>query len=175
MLREKGAGNQKCEAPEEPFRLLVPDPNGTVNNPVAIVDHESGAIHFLYCLEYMRCFYIRSDDDGLSWTEPVEITETFQQFRGECDWKVIATGPSHAMQLTRGQHKGRLVDSYGKKLNWGQPFQSQGGPATGGAYSIEPHVAENLFDEMASEAGVIVRREARLKSVNKEGLASRHC
>ncbi len=81
----------------------------TVNNPVAIVDHETGAVHFLYCLEYMRCFYMRSDDDGLSWTEPVEITETFEKFRPDYDWKVIATGPAHGIQLQQGKHAGRLV------------------------------------------------------------------
>ncbi len=81
----------------------------TVNNPVAIVDHETGEIHFLYCLEYMRCFYMRSDDEGVSWSEPVEITKTFETFRRDYDWKVIATGPSHCIQLTRGPKKGRLV------------------------------------------------------------------
>jgi sialidase-1 len=81
----------------------------TVNNPVAIVDHETGAVHFLYCLEYMRCFYMRSDDDGVTWTEPVEITKTFEGFRSDYDWKVLATGPAHGIQLKRGEHRGRLV------------------------------------------------------------------
>ena len=83
--------------------------DNTVNNPVAIVDHETGAVHFLYCLEYMRCFYMRSDDDGATWTEPVEITKTFEDFRSDYDWKVLATGPAHGIQLTRGDHRGRLV------------------------------------------------------------------
>ena len=83
--------------------------DNTVNNPVAIVDHETGAVHFLYCLEYMRCFYMRSDDDGATWTEPVEITKTFEDFRSDYDWKILATGPSHAIQLTRGPKRGRLV------------------------------------------------------------------
>ncbi len=83
--------------------------DNTVNNPVAIVDHETGAVHFLYCLEYMSCFYIRSDDDGVTWTAPVEITKTFEAFRREYDWKVLATGPGHGIQLTTGKHKGRLV------------------------------------------------------------------
>ena len=63
----------------------------------------------------------------------------------------------------------RLVASYGKTLNWNQPFKGKGGPATGGAYSIEPHVAERVFDKMAAEAGVTVLREARLASVKKDG------
>lgn len=83
--------------------------DNTVNNPVAIVDHETGTVHFLYCLEYMRCFYIRSDDDGATWSEPVEITKTFEDFRSDYDWKVLATGPSHAIQLTHGPKRGRLV------------------------------------------------------------------
>ena len=64
----------------------------------------------------------------------------------------------------------RLVGSYGKELVWDRPFERKsGGPATGGAYSIEPHVAERVFDEMAAEAGVVVLREARLSSVRKGG------
>lgn len=83
--------------------------DNTVNNPVAIVDQVTGAVHFLYCLEYMRCFWMRSDDDGRTWSKPVEITRTFEDFRGDYDWKVLATGPGHAIQLTHGPHRGRLV------------------------------------------------------------------
>lgn len=64
----------------------------------------------------------------------------------------------------------RLVASYGKTLEWNKPFVSKGGgPATGGAYSIEPHVAERVFNDMAREAKVPVHFGARLASVKKEG------
>jgi hypothetical protein len=64
----------------------------------------------------------------------------------------------------------RLVAGYGKKLEWDRAFQSKGGgPATGGAYSIEPHVAERVFNEMAREANVPVYFGARLASVKKDG------
>lgn len=64
----------------------------------------------------------------------------------------------------------RLVASYGQKLEWNKPFKSKGGgPATGGAYSIEPRVAEQLFNEMAREAKVAVHFNARLASVKKNG------
>lgn len=46
----------------------------TVNNPVAIVDRDTGAIEFLYCVNYARCFSMRSTDDGVTWSTPVEIT-----------------------------------------------------------------------------------------------------
>ena len=47
----------------------------TVNNPVAIVDRQTGAIEFLYCVNNARCFSMRSTDDGVTWSSPVEITQ----------------------------------------------------------------------------------------------------
>jgi Neuraminidase (sialidase) len=75
----------------------------TLNNPAAIAQSQTGAVHFLYCVEYARCFYQRSDDDGQSFTEPVEITSTFDRFRPEYPWKVLATGPGHGIRLTSGR------------------------------------------------------------------------
>src|SRR4051812_5979707 len=63
----------------------------------------------------------------------------------------------------------RLVGSYGKKLAWDQEFKSHGGPATGGAFAIEPHTAELLFDALVSEAKAPVHFNARLASVKKQG------
>jgi hypothetical protein len=63
----------------------------------------------------------------------------------------------------------RLVGAYGKKLAWDKPFPSNGGPATGGAFAIEPHKAEQLFDAMAREAGVAVHFDKRLASVVRDG------
>jgi sialidase-1 len=75
----------------------------TVNNPVAIVDRATGAIEFLYCVNYARCFSMRSTDDGLTWSKPVEITSAFEPFRKIYDWKVIATGPGHGIQIKSGR------------------------------------------------------------------------
>lgn len=85
----------------------------TVNNPVAIVDR-CGAVHLLYQLNYARSFYMRSDDDGLSWSKPVEITSTFEGFRKKCDWKVHATGPGHGIQLRSGRLVVPVWLAYGK-------------------------------------------------------------
>ena len=74
----------------------------TYNNPLAIADR-NGAVHFLFCLEYMRAFYMRSDDDGKTFSNPVEITHTFDAFRPEYAWRVLATGPGHGIQLTSGR------------------------------------------------------------------------
>ncbi|MBP3956626.1 exo-alpha-sialidase [Gemmata sp. G18] len=75
----------------------------TYNNPVMIAD-KSGAVHLLFCLEYMRCFYARSNDDGKTWTAPVEITASaFDPIKKGYDWKVLATGPGHGIQLKSGR------------------------------------------------------------------------
>lgn len=74
----------------------------TYNNPVAIADR-NGTVHFVFCLEYMRAFYMRSQDDGLTWSKPTEITAAFERFRPEYDWKVLATGPGHGIQLRNGR------------------------------------------------------------------------
>jgi hypothetical protein len=70
--------------------------------------------------------------------------------------------------LTR-EYFTRLVGRYGRTLAWDRPFEGKGGPATGGAFAIEPHQAEQLFAEMAREAKVDVHFDARLARVRKEG------
>ena len=74
----------------------------TVNNPVAIATRE-GPVHLLYCVEYQRAFHVRSDDDGLTWSAPVEITGAFAGFRPAWPWRVLALGPGHGLQLQSGR------------------------------------------------------------------------
>jgi sialidase-1 len=112
LVRRSTDGGVTWDAARRPFRAPVdarPNrvaprrPNGglTFNNPVAIAD--GAAVHFLYCVEYSRCFYARSDDGGATFTEPVEITATFEAFRPQYDWKVLATGPGHGIRLDGGR------------------------------------------------------------------------
>jgi sialidase-1 len=74
----------------------------TYNNPVAIADR-NGAVHFLFCVEYARVFYMRSDDDGKSFSTPVEITAALESLRPAYPWRVVATGPGHGIQLKNGR------------------------------------------------------------------------
>lgn len=90
---------------KNPFALRIKnvDPaDVTYNNPVLIADRD-GTVHMLFCLEYERCFYQRSEDDGLSWSKPVEITAAFDAFKKDYAWKVLATGPNHSIQLRTGR------------------------------------------------------------------------
>ncbi|MEW4489322.1 sialidase family protein [Thalassoglobus sp. JC818] len=91
--------------PKNPFALRLKNVNTshvTYNNPVLIADRD-GTVHMVFCLEYMRAFYQKSEDDGRSWSEPVEITEAFNQFKKDYPWKVLATGPNHSIQLQNGR------------------------------------------------------------------------
>lgn len=87
----------------------------TYNNPVAIAGRD-GTVHLLFCLEYMRCFYARSDDDGVSFSPPVEVTPVFDGFRQDFDWKALSTGPGHGIQLKNGRLivGVRLADAKGR-------------------------------------------------------------
>ena len=92
----------KVKNPVALAQKLADPTDVTYNNAVAFADR-NGAVHFLFCLEYSRCFYIRSDDDGLTFSTPVEVTSAFEKLRSEYDWKVIATGPAHGIQLKTGR------------------------------------------------------------------------
>ena len=93
----------------------------TVNNPAAIVDHQTGAIHFLYCVEYARVFYRRSDDDGKTFSRAVDISATLDKFRPEYDWKVVATGPGHGIQTRSGRLVVPVWLSLGTETNGHKP------------------------------------------------------
>ncbi len=88
---------------DQPPGKVIGDPGQqTVNNPVAIADRD-GSVHLIYCVEYMRTFYVRSADDGLTWSPPVDITGAVDRFRPEWPWRVVATGPCHGIQLRNGR------------------------------------------------------------------------
>lgn len=76
---------------------------GPINNFNTIVDTVTGEVHVLYCYNYARAFYMKTTDDGATFTEPVEITATFEQFRPEYDWGVIAIGLPMGIQLRTGR------------------------------------------------------------------------
>ena len=90
---------------EEPYVVIDHsrfDPNKPVNNFTCISDRETGEVHVLFCSNYERVFYIRSTDNGASFTEPRDVTGAFDEFKREYPWRVIAVGPGHGIQLANG-------------------------------------------------------------------------
>jgi sialidase-1 len=86
----------------ESVHILDSSKGAPVGNPTPIVD-KSGRVHLLYQKDYARAFYTSSDDDGISWKKASDITAVFDQFKPEYDWKVLAPGPGHGIQLRNGR------------------------------------------------------------------------
>ena len=99
------------------------DGKNVCGNPAPVVDQRTGRIVLLMTWnkgsdhepdifnrtseDTRRVYMTYSDDDGLSWATPVEITQTAKL----SEWTWYATGPCHGIQLQKGPHKGRLVIS----------------------------------------------------------------
>jgi sialidase-1 len=67
----------------------------TDNNPAAIATRD-GRIHLLFCIEYMRVFYTRSDD-GRTFAAPVEITAALEPLRRAGSIPGASSPPDPAM------------------------------------------------------------------------------
>src|SRR4051794_29469195 len=80
-----------------------------IGNPTPIVDRTDpmhpGRIWLVFTRSNERMFVTFSDDNGKSWAERRDITET----AGKPAWRWYAAGPVHGIQLERGPHAGRLV------------------------------------------------------------------
>ncbi|MEU3981187.1 sialidase family protein [Streptomyces sp. NPDC026672] len=106
-----------------PQTVVAAGDGDTRGNPAPVLDPRTGAIVLLTTYnsgavteaqimrgevtpaQSRRVFVQRSSDDGRHFGAPREITAAVK--RG--DWRWYATGPGHAVALTTGPHKGRLV------------------------------------------------------------------
>ncbi|QDT36988.1 sialidase family protein [Stratiformator vulcanicus] len=75
----------------------------TCNNAVMIAGDQPGLVHLLYCVEYQTCWYKRSLDDGINWSEPTEVTPALERLKSEFDFRVVATGPGHGLRHSSGR------------------------------------------------------------------------
>ena len=102
-------------------QVLWDDTGNCCGNPCAVVDRETGTVWLLSTWnrgddhegeiiagkskDTRRVFAMRSDDNGVTWSKPVEITTTTKQDT----WTWYATGPGSGIQIENGPHKGRLI------------------------------------------------------------------
>jgi len=77
------------------MKVIVHKENTPCDNPEPIVDFMTGEIHMLYQIGYAQCFYIKSSDDGLTWSVPVDITYAIEEFKEVISWNVLAPGPHY--------------------------------------------------------------------------------
>lgn len=85
--------------------VLRDEGTGEATNPSPLVDETTGRIYLHYSVAITRPFYIYSDDNGFTWSAPVEITATAKA----SGWGLDLPGPGHGIQLKRGAQAGRLV------------------------------------------------------------------
>lgn len=102
-------------------QIIWDDKENTCGNPCPVVDEPSGTIWLLMtwnrgddteaqikantAKDTRRVWVSQSDNDGITWSKPIEITESTKQ----PTWCWYATGPGVGIQLQKGQSKGRLV------------------------------------------------------------------
>ncbi|MEV0633748.1 sialidase family protein [Streptomyces sp. NPDC050619] len=118
-----------------PLAVVAAGEGDTRGNPAPVVDPRSGAVVLVTSYnsgavtegqimrgettpeQSRRVFVQRSSDDGVRFSAPREVTREVKP----SNWRWYATGPGHAVALTRGPHAGRLV----------VPANHSAAPATG--------------------------------------------
>jgi sialidase-1 len=73
------------------------------DNAMPIVDWQTGQVHFLHQIDYAKVIYLCSNDDGKTFSAPVDITSIFADLKKIWPWVVIAPGPGHGIQLKSGR------------------------------------------------------------------------
>lgn len=105
--------------------IIAEDGDRALNNPCAVLERQSGRILVMY-QSYpagvgersgritpgfegeliVRTWLISSDDDGITWSKPGDLT---RQTKRERTVTTVASGPGIGIQLRHGRHAGRLL------------------------------------------------------------------
>ncbi len=118
LLYKRSTDNGKTWSDQQ---IVFDDSTNTCGNPCPILDRDTGTIWLLMTWndgrdresaivdqtsrDSRRVFVCSSNDDGLTWTKPQEITTDVKK----PDWTWYATGPGAGIQLEKSAHRGRLV------------------------------------------------------------------
>jgi sialidase-1 len=81
------------------MRVLVHESGRSINQPSPILDRETGLVWLLFCKDNQQVFVTDNSDDGLTWSQPREITDQTR----DSTWKYVASGPGHGIQLSSGR------------------------------------------------------------------------
>jgi sialidase-1 len=80
-------------------RVLFHETKHSINQPTPIVDRETGVLWLVFCRDNQSVLVTHSDDDGLTWSAPRDITIRTK----DPSWKYVAAGPGHGIQLSGGR------------------------------------------------------------------------
>lgn len=159
--------------------MIAQNGNLQADNATPVVDntdpnYPQGRIFLFYCtgnntqanvtnLNGVReVWYITSSDNGQSWSAPVNITlqvhHPYQPsfnpaYTDSLKWTAYATGPGHALQITQGNHKGRIVvpinhGIFANKTNYAAAFYSDD---HGKTFHLSPDVLLQSDETIAAE------------------------
>ncbi|MCH5599815.1 glycoside hydrolase [Niabella ginsengisoli] len=90
----------------EASQIIIKSENGSCYaNPTPIVDSLTGAIYLFFARNYDNdssdVFYITSKDDGLHWSDPIEVTPLFKNDPYQRNFHL--PGPGHGIALSNGR------------------------------------------------------------------------
>jgi sialidase-1 len=107
------------------LRVLHDDGPNSLNNPTVVQERAGGRVFLWYQripahlkehssltatgfdgTNLYRNFVLTSDDDGLTWAAPLDVTRSTKR---PVRATTLASGPGLGVQLTRGPHQGRLI------------------------------------------------------------------
>jgi hypothetical protein len=104
-----------------PLQVVWDDGSNTCGNPAPVLDSKSGHVVLLSTWnlgedhepqiidqkskDTRRIFVLRSEDDGMNWSKPQELTKDVKL----PEWTWYATGPCNGIQIQAGKYKNRLV------------------------------------------------------------------
>jgi len=143
LLMKRSEDNGKTWSNEQ---IIWNDGKNTCGNPCPVVDEETGRIWLFLTWnlgedheteiihktsQYPRIPYLcYSDDDGKTWSEPVNMNETCR----DTTWGWYATGPGFGIQITTGEYKGRMV------IPANHSYNDPEGTIRNGSYGYGAHV-----------------------------------
>lgn len=99
VSRDGGRTFGKAVYPQEKIPGYEEKEKATFGNPVWIAD--KGRIHLIFHENYERAWHCVSEDEGMSFQAPREITGVFRRF--PCAWNVCASGPGHGIVTKTGR------------------------------------------------------------------------
>ncbi len=101
--------------------IIRDDGLNVCGNPSPVIDERNGKIFLLSTwnkgddseseiinmksIDTRRVYLMSSEDEGLTWSKPKEITESVKK----PNWTWYATGPVHGIQIKEGKKKGRMI------------------------------------------------------------------
>ncbi|HEY4416504.1 MAG TPA: sialidase family protein [Verrucomicrobiae bacterium] len=172
-------------------QTIADDGNNCLNNPCTVVDQQTGRILVMFQSypaghserdgtilpgltgpAIVRNCVITSDDDGLTWSKPQDVTRTTKHC-GRVT--IVASGPGLGLQLQHGAHKNRIIipfnegpfgqwnvlavfsDDGGKNWELGEP--APGGCVTNAAGKITSLVNEVQMVELSDGSVMLNSRK----------------